>query len=201
MRRGEILALQWQDFDPAHRMLIVRRALSHANTKVVVGSTKTGKVRTVALNDSLVTILQEHRGESAFNKPTDWICVGKDGSHLIPLSLTRYFTKLVGKLGLDCTLHGLRHTHATSLIAAGVPVKVISDRLGHANISTTMDIYGHVLPTMQRQAADIVENIWTGDCAPGAHWDGKGDMIKEPLCTYCAPALPIPTRNGLQAAA
>jgi hypothetical protein len=102
---------------------------------------------------------------------------------------------------VDCTFHGLRHTHATALIAAGVPVKIISDRLGHANISTTMDIYGHVLPTMQRQAADIMESLWTGDCAPGAH-DGDGsEFVKEPLCTYCAPEAISPKQNGFQAVA
>lgn len=60
-------------------------------------------------------------------------------------------------------LHGLRHTHATSLIAAGVPVKVISERLGHSSVVITQDIYGHVLPNMQRQAADIMESLWTSD--------------------------------------
>jgi len=84
---------------------------------------------------------------------------------------------------LDCTLHGLRYAHATSLIAAGMPVKVISDRLGYANISTTMNIYGHVLPKMQREAADIVENIWTGDSAPDARGEDGDGAIKEPVCT------------------
>ncbi|MHB9132914.1 MAG: tyrosine-type recombinase/integrase [Armatimonadota bacterium] len=171
MRRGEILALQWQDFNPAQRLLVVRRALSHITTgNVVVKGTKTDKARVVALNDSLVRELDRHRQATAYAKPTDWICTHADGTHLIPHAFTNYAKRLISSVGLDITLHGLRHTHATSLLASGVPVKVISERLGHSSVIITQDIYAHVLPTMQRQAADVMESIWTNGgtpaCAP-----------------------------------
>lgn len=163
MRRGELLALQWQDYDPEHRVLVVQRALSHVSTKrIVVKGTKTGRVRVVALNESLIQVLDRHREITPYKAPTDWICSHGDGGYLSPHSFTKYFTTLVHTLNLDITLHGLRHTHATALLAAGIPVKVISERLGHASVVITQDIYAHVLPTMQREAAEMMETIWTG---------------------------------------
>lgn len=141
MRRGELLALQWQDYDPEQRVLVVRRALSHVSTKrIVVKGTKTGRVRVVALNDSLVQVLNRHRETTKYNAPNHWICTHDNGEHLSPHSFTKYFTTLVRALNLDITLHGLRHTHATALLAAGIPVKVISERLGHASVVITQDI-------------------------------------------------------------
>ncbi|HEY3379144.1 MAG TPA: site-specific integrase, partial [Armatimonadota bacterium] len=163
MRRGEIRALQWQDFDPEQRLLVVRRALSPVtNSQIVVKGTKTGKIRVVALNDSLVQALNQHRDTTKFNTPRDWICCRENGDYHRPVSFSRDFTQLMGTLKLKITLHGLRHTHATALLAAGIPVKVISERLGHASVIITQDIYAHVLPTMQREAADVMENIWMG---------------------------------------
>jgi integrase len=59
---------------------------------------------------------------------------------------TKAFTKIAARLGLSITFHSLRHSQATTLIAAGVPVKVVSERLGHASVGITQDIYTHVLP-------------------------------------------------------
>ena len=163
MRRGEMLALQWQDYRPEQRQLVVRRALSHISAKqIVVKGTKTGRVRVVTLNESLVTVLNHHRATTTHRQPEDWICGEEDGQHVNPHLLTIYFARLMRELGLKHTLHGLRHTHATALLAAGIPVKVISERLGHASVTLTQDVYAHVLPTMQREAAEKMEAIWRG---------------------------------------
>ena len=72
--------------------------------------------------------------------------------------VTRAFTKIIRKSGLGkLTIHGLRHTHATMLLEAGINPKVVSERLGHASVATTMDIYSHVLPDMQDQAALAID--------------------------------------------
>ena len=72
--------------------------------------------------------------------------------------MTRAFTKAVKNAGLShLTIHGLRHTHATMLLEAGINPKVVSERLGHASIATTMDIYSHVLPDIQDQAALAID--------------------------------------------
>ena len=75
---------------------------------------------------------------------------------MTPSLLSKEFKRLAQSVGVDITFHGLRHTQATALIGSGVPVKVVSERLGHANTGITQDIYTHVLPHMQEHAADVV---------------------------------------------
>jgi integrase len=89
----------------------------------------------------------EPRGESlVFTKP--------DGSWIHPQSFSQILDRKVAKLSVpSISLHDLRHTHATLLLKAGVPVKVVSERLGHANVAFTMNVYQHVLPGMQAEAA------------------------------------------------
>ena len=80
------------------------------------------------------------------------------GLPLDPNLMTRAFKKLVITAGLPkLTIHGLRHTHATILLEQGVNPKVVSERLGHASVATTMDIYSHVLPDMQEKAALAID--------------------------------------------
>ncbi|HEY3378742.1 MAG TPA: site-specific integrase [Armatimonadota bacterium] len=183
MRRGEILALQWQDYNQDQRLLVVRRALSHVTThKIVVKGTKTGRVRVVTLNNSLVEVLNQHRDAMAYKKPNDWICCEEDGGHMSPHDFTKDFMRLVARIGLDITLHGLRHTHATALLAAGIPVKVISERLGHSSVIITQDVYAHVLPTMQREAAEKMEKIWKGEGIVNAgNDDNQFENVKQRL--------------------
>ena len=75
-----------------------------------------------------------------------------------PNLVARAFSKLIKKAGLsDLTIHGLRHTHATMLLKAGINPKVVSERLGHASVATTIDFYSHVLPDIQDQAALAID--------------------------------------------
>ena len=85
------------------------------------------------------------------------------GLPLDPNLMTRAFKKLVTTAGLPkLTIHGLRHTHATILLEQGVNPKVVSERLGHASVATTMDIYSHVLPDMQEKAALAIDAALSG---------------------------------------
>ncbi len=171
MRRGEVLALQWQDYDAANLLLLVRRAISTApDGSTVVKGTKTDRPRVVAIHDALARELDHQRdtlaAAGAPPAPTDWICRGTDGAHLHPPHLTKAFEHIAAGAGVRITLHGLRHTHATALIAAGIPVKVVSERLGHSTVVITQDTYAHVLPTMQRQAADATAHLLTPKSDP-----------------------------------
>ena len=75
------------------------------------------------------------------------------GEPLLPTTVTHGFKKIVRKLGLDrLRFHDLRHTHATVMLLQGVHPKVVQERLGHSKMSTTMDIYSHVVPSMQKEA-------------------------------------------------
>ena len=79
--------------------------------------------------------------------------------------VSKAFTKLVKEAGFpDLTMHGLRHTHATILLEQGVNPKVVSERLGHASVATTMDIYSHVLPDMQEKAAQAIDAALGATC-------------------------------------
>ncbi|MHB9131921.1 MAG: tyrosine-type recombinase/integrase [Armatimonadota bacterium] len=157
MRRGEVLGLQWQDFDEEGPALIVRRALARVrDSNVVIKDTKSGRTRVVALPNVLLQALRDHKQQSAHTAPTDWICGKADGQHLAPGGLSLAFRRAAQQQGLSISFHSIRHTQATTLMSSGVPVKVVSERLGHANVQITQDTYAHVLPHMQREAADVV---------------------------------------------
>jgi len=87
------------------------------------------------------------------------VCCLEDGRPINPPSLSGRFSDLAERLGYPYTFHSLRHFHASALIKAGVPIKVISERLGHSSVSVTMDIYGHLLPGVQKEAAYAFEQL------------------------------------------
>ena len=86
-----------------------------------------------------------------------------DGQLLHPQSLSQAFDRAVTAAGVPrISLHGLRHSHATLLLKAGVPLKVVSERLGHSSITVTLDIYSHVMPNMQVEAAEKLGEMLFG---------------------------------------
>lgn len=88
------------------------------------------------------------------------VFAGPDGGPIHPEYVTRAFDRLVTKHGMPrIRFHDLRHTHATLLLRAGVPVKVVSERLGHASPGFTLNVYQHVLPGMQAEAAEVFERL------------------------------------------
>ncbi|MFQ1002606.1 tyrosine-type recombinase/integrase [Modestobacter sp. SSW1-42] len=172
MRRGEALALRWRDIDLDAGRLAVRRSVGIVNTKgsgeqVIEGPTKTGRSRVIDLDSGTISALRAYRatrGLLALDLVRDSALVlgDLDGSHRHPERFSRRFNAYVAHarkaLGPDqlpaIRLHDLRHTHATLLLADGVPVKVVSERLGHASPTITLSVYAHVHPGMGRQAAD-----------------------------------------------
>ena len=172
MRRGEALALRWRDVDFEAGRLQVRRSLGVVKAKgageqLVEGPTKTGQARVVDIDSDTVAALRAYRatrGSLALELVRDAALVlgNLDGTHRHPERYSRRFVEQVLQackaLGEDhlpkIRLHDLRHTHATLLLADGVPVKVVSERLRHANAVITVTVYQHVHPGMGRQAAD-----------------------------------------------
>jgi len=146
MRRGEVQALRWSDYDPVKQTIAVQRALSQYTGSISIKGTKTGRSRSIMIPEQLTEVLNTLNDESVLNSPADYICHRPDGELLSPDRYTKIFKQIAEKLNLPITLHGLRRSHATVLINAGIPVKVISEHLGHSNIATTQDIYIHVLP-------------------------------------------------------
>lgn len=93
---------------------------------------------------------------------TDWVFTDEHAQPIHPHSFSQAFHKIMAKADVTrIRLHDVRHTHGTLLIKEGVPVKVVSERLGHANPAFTIDTYQHVLPGMQAQAASTFENLIT----------------------------------------
>ncbi|MCI0830822.1 MAG: site-specific integrase, partial [Chloroflexi bacterium] len=118
--------------------------------------------RSIALSPDAVALLHEIRGRQIGQQITvgeiwqsgDYVFTQADGRPVDPDAITRNFTELIRKAELPhLTVHGLRHAHATLLLESGINPKVVSERLGHATIATTMDIYSHVLPGIQESAA------------------------------------------------
>ncbi len=162
MRRGEVLGLRWRDLDLGAGRLSVRQALIEIAYEVHMSDVKTDTGRrTIDIDPGTIDVLKAWRierseenggiepraGDLVFSKP--------DGSWIHPQSFSQILDRKVAKLKVPTiSLHDLRHTHATLLLKAGVPVKVVSERLGHANVAFTMSVYQHVLPGMQAEAAE-----------------------------------------------
>lgn len=160
MRRGEVLGLRWEDYNPTARTLVVRRSAARMKGKTYVKATKTGASRVVLLPQFVADKLSQRQAEAT----SEWVFPNRFGWVYNPEAFGVAFRAIADRAGVSVTLHGLRHTQATLLIMAGVPVKVVSERLGHSTVKVTQDIYAHVLPHMQSEAADLLEQ-WFGDSA------------------------------------
>jgi integrase len=162
MRRGEFLGLRWRDVDLTSGTAAIRRSVEQTNEGVRFKSPKGRKGRPIALLPITLDGLKEHRelqyaqqkaiAEAYQNE--DLICAREDGLLWKPDTFTADFARLAKKAGLKgVRLHDLRHSHATQLLINGVHPKVVSERLGHSSVGITLDIYSHVLPGLQEDAA------------------------------------------------
>ncbi|MCL6560226.1 MAG: site-specific integrase [Firmicutes bacterium] len=171
LRRGELMGLEWKDIDFAAATLRVHQASQYLPGRGVF--TKEPKnessVRILALPSFLVVMLKQYKKEQAEARlkagdlwqGSDRLFTTWDGQPMHPDTISKWFPKFLKKHGLpSLPFHGLRHTAATMLINQGLPAKSISGRLGHANIGTTMDIYGHYLRSADREAADRLEQVY-----------------------------------------
>lgn len=171
MRRGEVLGLRWQDIDLSAMRLAVRHTLVSVAYEVRDSTPKTHQARVVDLDPVTIGHLSDHRTRQEAQRErwglgyleSELVFRREDGSPVHPDSFTQAFDAEVRRSGLPrIRLHDLRHTHATIALRAGIPVKVISERLGHENPAFTMKQYAHVLPGMQAEAAALIASLVTG---------------------------------------
>jgi integrase len=169
MRRGEILALRWADLSPEFTLVRVQRTLQPTQQGLVFEQPKTARSRrTVLLPAFLLPFLerqrqaQENRRAEAGNWQEQGLVIDRgDGQPLNPDTLSAGWARHVRKHELPhVRFHDLRHAHATLMLAQGVHPKVVSERLGHASIGITLDLYSHVLPTLQEEAAAAFDALF-----------------------------------------
>jgi integrase len=172
MRRGELLALRWQDVDLDDATLKVERALEQTKRGGLVfkaPKTRYGR-RIITLPPSAVAELRAHRKSQAEQRlalglgkaPDDALVFPTwDGSTRSPNALTKEWALTMKAAGLKATFHSVRHTHASTLIASGLDVLTISRRLGHGSPAITLGVYGHLFKPDDRAAA-IMESVFTG---------------------------------------
>lgn len=165
MRRGEVVGLRWNDIDFDARRLSLQRSVTCTGYRVHTTPTKTRTSRRpIDLDATTIEVLVDWRAAQARELGGDdrdrVVFTRQNGQPIHPHVLSQTFERVLTAAGLPrIRLHDLRHTHATLLLKAGVPIKVVSERLGHASPAFTMSVYQHVLPGMQRDAADTFARL------------------------------------------
>ncbi len=168
MRRNEVLGLKWPDIDFKKRKVHLNRGLVAVGYEVheTRGKTKTAR-RSIELDDTTLTVLAGWRAHQAsehaavgIENHEQWVFTDGDGEPVHPHAVYEAFRRIVHNAGVPTIrFHDLRHTHGSLLIQDGIHVKVVSERLGHANIAFTMQTYQHLLPGMQADAATSTERL------------------------------------------
>lgn len=168
MRRNEVLGLKWPDIDFTKRRLHLNRGLVAVGYEVhqTRGKTRNAR-RSIALDATTLAVLDGWRTYQAaefaavgVDNPERWVFTDGDGNVVHPHAVYEAFRRIVQNAGVPTIrFHDLRHTHGSLLIQDGIPVKVVSERLGHAHIAHTIQTYQHLLPGMQADAALAVERI------------------------------------------
>jgi integrase len=167
LRRSELLGLQWDDVDLDAATISVNRGLVSIGYELHESRGKTNNSRrAIDLDPTTIAILAAWKAWQASERgavgiePTGWVFADVEGNPIHPHSISQTFERIVARAGVPkVRLHDVRHTHGTLLIKAGVPVKVVSERLGHGNSAFTIDTYQHVLPGMQADAARVFESL------------------------------------------
>lgn len=170
MRRGELLGLEWPDFDFENSVVSICRTSQYiAGRGIFTKDTKTASsVRTIKLPQSSTTQLQDYKVwqmEQRLSlgdkwKDTNRLFTSWNGSPMNPDVLSGWFEDFIKRSDLPpIHLHSLRHTNATLMIAGGEDIRTVSKRLGHAQTTTTMNIYSHAIQSADAKAADTLENI------------------------------------------
>lgn len=171
LRRGEALGLRWQDIDFEGCTLRVSQALARVGHEIVISEPKTASSRRILpLPDTLAASLRERRKQqleerlAAGDKWTDsgLVFTSREGESIDPRTVKRHLDRILTAAELPhCRVHDLRHFCASLLLAQGVALKVVSEILGHTQISITADLYTHVLPSLKQDAIGALDRMLT----------------------------------------
>ena len=168
-RRGELCALRWSDLDRTS-LRISRSLYGSRQDQLMEKDTKTHAVRRVSLDPETLEVVIGHRNQCRLRAkacglrlPENAFIFSSEPSGTLPWRpgrVTLAFSRLCTELGVsNVRLHDLRHFAATQLLAAGVPVRTVAGRLGHANAATTLNVYAHVLESSDEDAAGVLGRL------------------------------------------
>lgn len=174
IRKGEALALQWKDIDLAHNTITIERTESKGiNDRLMITTPKTSNAyRTIHVQHETLQVLTEWRkqqtsnlirlGENVFN-PEQLVFSNTNNQMLDPYTVDKWNRAICSKHHLRrIKVHGFRHTHASLCFEAGLSMEDVKNRLGHAKISTTMDVYTHVTKTKEKESAEQFNRFMEG---------------------------------------
>lgn len=163
LRQGELNGLKWEDVDLVGGVVFVRRTIVQVKEEFIINPPKTAKgKRRVEICAMTVEALRHHKARmmQEGRLAAGWVFVSQTGKFLRRNSVRKSLLAILKGAGLPVIrFHDLRHTCATLLMAGGTHIKVVQERLGHSQIAITLDTYSHVLPTMQREAANTMQGI------------------------------------------
>lgn len=178
LRRGEMAALQWNDVDFSKGIVSITQNRVHVKNSVVqkAPKSKAGN-RIIKAGPDVLSALRNAKStydDAVANTPgfknMGFVLCKENGEPFHPDSITQRWERFVAKHNLpSIRLHDLRHSNATALIAAGVSPKVVQHRLGHANVNITLNTYTHVLPSMDEDAAEKLDNALFSTAQPINH--------------------------------
>ena len=182
LRRGELGGLEWKDVNVKENIVTIKNNLIYSNGHVYMINPKTDESnRSIYISDGALQLLKELHKKQAKNKlkygqfyinknifdnnKYELVMVWQDGKYIHPMYYLNKLKKVLKKANINknVTFHNLRHTNATLLLQEGNDLKVIQERLGHKDISTTANIYSHVNKKMQKQATDSISNLINGN--------------------------------------
>lgn len=178
LRRGEMAALQWKDVNFSASTVSITQNRVHVKNSVVQKAPKSqAGNRVIKIGQDVLTALSDAKtiyDDAVLNIPgfknLGYILCKENGEPFHPDSITQRWERFIAKHHLpEIRLHDLRHSNATALIAAGVSPKVVQHRLGHANVSITLNTYTHVLPSMDEEAAEKLDNALFSSVHPINH--------------------------------
>jgi integrase len=169
LRRGEIAALRWLNIDLRGKQMSIVQSAEQTKAGIRYKEPKSGRARTVALSTTVADELRRHKIQQSEEllrlgvRQTDdgFVHAREDGHPIQPRSISQAWRQKLATLDLPrIRFHDLRHAHATHLLSSGVHPKIASERLGHSKVGITLDLYSHVLPGMQEDAAARVDEAF-----------------------------------------
>lgn len=176
MRRGEILALKWDDIDFQNGKIHIRNSLAYVPDKgLLIKEPKTSKSkRQISISEHVLNELKIFREKQYFHlnkfgyrNESNLVVTSENGKPVNPRNLLRQFYNIIEEAKVPrISFHDLRHTHATIMMEQGENPKVVSERLGHSRVGITLDLYSHVSDDLQKEAAKkfeetILKSKWT----------------------------------------